>query len=1221
MASMFRPSTINKIMTTHPTIKNLTRSDLTGTHSDSDRNWLTDPAGTGLRSTQQIPLDWSDFSKHCFFNSAESKVNSAYDRIINYFPYDGSKKEFDEWLADLSGWEKYIYDLFPKSRGYMTFYSYNTRSIEIIDKAGYLFPVLSKDRSNQSVIGSGIIDKGFTIEFWLAPATGSEDQGNQVIFQKLGSGSQNQGVSVFLSASNNYDASAEVHFILSSGSETYNPSSVNSIPSDSNYLHVSASILKGQFNHIAGVYDKGLSDSLQLYINGNIISGSSNFLEIGNMSFIPDNAYIGSGSAHVYRNKRSGDGELGFAPTMTLTGSVDEFRVWNYPRPKYLISSSMDRPIYSQDGLVLYFKFNEPTGSYDQEQKFLDYSGKGIHGTVAGINKSTITERRGAQYSVSGGLGIPMIYEDIKNCPVLFPDYPLLYSKNVEYLRSASMYDANNPNIITRLVPQHFFERERDENQSLPDPSSASPTYKYGKDPFPRAGKMPPSEIMGRLLFMWASFFDDIKLYIDTFRRLIGSDYDPHEAIPPALMHSLASRYGFELPNIFENSTPGQFQGKEDINVFSGISEHSLQDTLHIMWRRFLVELPHIIRGKGTLNSIKMLMNSFGIDPDSNFRIREFGGFDTMELDNKRKIQSKAIKFMNFTGSNFYLTSSKLSAFRHAPGYPYDESIDPDAVTNPSAAAYLSVIENMYAHELNHRGIPSSNNNTDDFRDLAYAYGAAATERKLTSASWAWEGNYIFDTVNHTPTQSLFRLHLNGVADGNRPATPPIFNLLAYSGSDYRPEEFGLRAVLCSSSSQSNTDLAVNLVMNNVNIFDGTRWYINVNNIYFGNRAELQLNAIQAFGDKIYQEYSTSSFYTLSPSENPLLDHASNHDDCNPDGPIISIGSTAAFEGSHAYLQNTSNNGTYDCFEFGGKIGSMRFWTKALSGSEISEHSLSPQSVGTNNPFVNYNFVSTIGSYNIATSSERLTTSSQPNGSWERLRGRWDLNQVVTKSGDGSFEVVDMSQNNLTLGCTANIDTSKDFIVDKFINYSIMDSYWDSPGTTNKIRINNYLDERNAERENVHHGILTSLDPTKQIFDDKRFSIETSVAHPLNEDIVSIFSNLDFFNEVIGGPEHMFATNYSILEKFADRYFNRLDEKIRFNQFYEFFKWFDQNFGEMIDRIVPRTTEFLGVNFVIESHMLERHKLQYKQADVHIDINSRLPAIEPPPELNAILGN
>ena len=41
---------------------------------------------------------------------------------------------------------------------------------------------------------------------------------------------------------------------------------------------------------------------------------------------------------------------------------------------------------------------------------------------------------------------------------------------------------------------------------------------------------------------------------------------------------------------------------------------------------------------------------------------------------------------------------------------------------------------------------------------------------------------------------------------------------------------------------------------------------------------------------------------------------------------------------------------------------------------------------------------------------------------------------------------------------------------------------------------------------------------------------------------------------------------------------------------------------------MPRTTEFLGINFVIESHMLERHRFEYKQADVHIDLNSRLAA-------------
>ena len=46
----------------------------------------------------------------------------------------------------------------------------------------------------------------------------------------------------------------------------------------------------------------------------------------------------------------------------------------------------------------------------------------------------------------------------------------------------------------------------------------------------------------------------------------------------------------------------------------------------------------------------------------------------------------------------------------------------------------------------------------------------------------------------------------------------------------------------------------------------------------------------------------------------------------------------------------------------------------------------------------------------------------------------------------------------------------------------------------------------------------------------------------------------------------------------------------------------------MIERLLPRTTEFLGVNFVIESHMLERHKLQYQPADVHIDLSDRLAA-------------
>ena len=44
---------------------------------------------------------------------------------------------------------------------------------------------------------------------------------------------------------------------------------------------------------------------------------------------------------------------------------------------------------------------------------------------------------------------------------------------------------------------------------------------------------------------------------------------------------------------------------------------------------------------------------------------------------------------------------------------------------------------------------------------------------------------------------------------------------------------------------------------------------------------------------------------------------------------------------------------------------------------------------------------------------------------------------------------------------------------------------------------------------------------------------------------------------------------------------------------FEFFKWFDNVFEDLIAQMLPRKTSFMGVNFVIESHILERHKMKY----------------------------
>ena len=79
-----------------------------------------DPADP-LKSTQEIVLDWSKFENHTFFNSAQSKVNVAFDVIVNKYPFDGNEKDIESFEDSLTGFENYVLQTFPKHAGYLYF--------------------------------------------------------------------------------------------------------------------------------------------------------------------------------------------------------------------------------------------------------------------------------------------------------------------------------------------------------------------------------------------------------------------------------------------------------------------------------------------------------------------------------------------------------------------------------------------------------------------------------------------------------------------------------------------------------------------------------------------------------------------------------------------------------------------------------------------------------------------------------------------------------------------------------------------------------------------------------------------------------------------------------------------------------------------------------------------------------------------------------------------
>lgn len=1115
-------------------------------NSKSDRSdiWRFDPPGSPIKSTQQLNLDWNNFANHTFFHSAEVKVNAAYERLINYFPYDGNVEEVQVFLDSLTGWEHFVYQNLPKYVGYLNFEK--TNYITITDMEGYLFPSLSRAKTYDNIIGTGSVQSGYTIECFFKPPDDSTTNDNQVIFQKLDASGYN-GITLAVSRSLNSAETVEIHSLITSGSA-----------SDFTRLHVSGSVPKGQFSHISTVYDKNKTDNLYFLVDGKVVQSSSNKMEFSNLDFLTSSIYLGSGSSHLIENTSC------MVPRQLLTGSIDEFRFWVKRKSFNAISSSMNSSVSDKAGLGLYLKLNEPTGSYTNNHLVLDSSGNGLHGTITNY---AANHRR-----VESTL--PVRYENVNRNPVLFPDYPDLTSRNIILLSSASIYDANNPNYIVNLVPKHYLEFD----ESQPVNPQLIPEYTSSLN-FPGGGEMPSNQIFAHFLFMWAAFFDELKMHIDSFGDIYNMKYTDINGIPVQAIQMVAKQFGFDLPNLYSDATPSQFYYGIDLTEDKTYSTVNLKDILLSLWRRIIHEVPYIQREKGTQSGIRMLLNSFGINANSNFRLREFGGSPNIEIDNRRIEKRKAINILNFSTSSMFMSSSELLAYRWAPGYP-------NAGTG---------------------SIP-----TLEFRNGSFfAIDAYPKLVPITSASWALEGHFTLNQNTAYATQSLMRLDASSSA-GN-PFS--VLNVLAYSGS-YYDNTYSVKAVLAGHDDTATP--VVDITIDNINMFDGTKWYINVSNHYQPPYGKLELRAIRAIGEEIYNDYVTSSYYQLTASH-PLRKYvktdnpggAPTSDERTAPKPFLSIGSSSY---SSSYLQHPNNVGTYGVTDIFGKVSGIRVWSKALTHNESKEHALNPTSIASDKPIVNSPFaylgldkIGTVGTAAFDTYKNNEIIQV-PSGSWERLRFQQDfLNEVTSSDSSGKLEIVDLAQNNYN-AYIRGAPTSSVLIEQSFHNYSVLDPYWDNPNATNKVRIRSYLDEELAKRSKANFGRLTRLDPTEISGDDKRFSIEASIVGALNEDIMNVLSNMKFLNNSVGAPENLFAVNYPDLEKIADKYFNRLTDKVTFKKYFEFFKWFDSNFTSMISNLIPHTTEFLGVNFVIESHVLERHKLQYQQADVHIDLKDRLAA-------------
>ena len=1094
--------------------------------------------GSPLSSTQQLPIDWSRFERHTFFDSAESKVNVAFDTFINYFPFDSTVEEINKYIDGLTGYERYLFDnLWPKSLGYLHFsgtqkdedpangYAASLGThINVVDQAGYLYPSISSRQDAAPIIDFST--SPFTCAFHINIPNRPVPTYNSVVLQKISP--NHHGFSIFLKDSAASSPTTDVVFLLSSGSMALSASAAFSKSSD-------------KFEHCAVVLSRKTNENPQLliYKDAVLVGTSSQTANIGRLDFVTASLSIGSGSNHYL-----GTYSTNFESKTTLSGTLDDLRIYGSEKNVNEIKSIASGSLTFGSDLLAYYKFNEATGSYDNNSVVLDHSGNSLHGRITNFN-STLRDTTWGDQTLS----YPIKNENVEYSPVLFPTFPPLATLNSRLLVSASNYDANNPNLITRMIPRHYLEEEASQMGFSNAKAGLGNAYSNTAD-FPGGGKIGSPQLIASLLFMWAKFFDEVKLFIDHFGSMLRIDYDDSGTIADVMLPFFAKYYGIQLPNMFADATIDQYLRGNDILSSAGRSQYSLAKIQAIIWRRILINVQDAMRSKGTIHGIKAIMRATGIEPDSMFRFRESGGSRELNLNTSRIYRNQTSSMLKFSNDGT-LVSPFLSGSRIEVGTP-----EPRGTFVEKSTYKPHGISNWVWDGL------------------------------LTSGSWTTE----FIVKSKRPalitSMSLSRMLTSGTSGQTL-----IANCVGVGAGETLTTKTGSLSVFHRPSSDATIG-TLELVLTGTNIFDGDVWHVS-----YGRQSHSALTSSyflragkQSNGELVkYAEiYKTASFTNSGVSPKVYDFYSSGSHQLNGSGSFLQFGTGSIDTSSTAGLNSTSGVPSHaKVMNFSGSIGRVRFWSKALTEVETKEHIRNFTSLGVENPLLNFGFV------------------NQKSGSFERLRVDAQCDQEVTQSdGAGRLVVFDYSQNMFHMTGT-NFSATSDVIKPQDFQYSSLNPKFDERSATNKIRIAGYSRDSNVELYKTLKSPVRNIPLGTPVEDDTKFSIEISTSKALNDDILVLLGSLELFNDALGSPELMFASEYPDLESLRDVYFNRLTDKINYKNLLSFYKWVDTTIGFLIETMVPSNTSFQGLNFVIESHMLERNKMRYLQEDIYLGENDR----------------
>ncbi len=607
-------------------------------------------------------VDFSNPANFARYGSAEKYYVDSMTNIYQNYPYDGSKKEKQEWRNNSTQLDLYIFDnIYPKTTGYVnlgsgTVGTYTTSSVSY-RFSSYPQYVTVKGGPNPSLTGQfetsniydvtknresnlGISEHGNTVEFWFKDNVST------------GSAAFNQVFALFdtwngvASGSNNYSRLLLEHsssniFLLTYASGT---NGIERYP-------ISYTQDRTNWHHYAFTFKNNLTNinnlDICLYIDGKLLINET-IVGAGGFS-LADNAGM-IANIGAYRADINGTNTNFWDGFGNAFGSFDEFRFWKTARTSKQIYrywfTNVGGGTNTDDAntdLGVYFKFNEGIVNTNEisalDTLVIDYSGRVSNGSIVNYSLNCrITSSAIDLYFNDPLTPESSEYEIIEQKdPILYSSNPLVDYVINQYKITGSEYDrTNNANIYYSVPSWITEEAEYNETNDL-----------------------------SNLIQIISSHFDTLHLQIKDLSSLRNVQYVSDGEKPKPFSNKLLSSYGFENIDLFNDVTFLEDLLSRNENMEFDEKLHNIKN---VIYQNIFNNLSYIYKSKGTEKSLRNLLRCFGVDEEL-VKVNLYSDNSQYELTTKYKSVSSPKKFVDFNDADRY------------NGYIYQKNISGDTDT------------------------------------------------------------------------------------------------------------------------------------------------------------------------------------------------------------------------------------------------------------------------------------------------------------------------------------------------------------------------------------------------------------------------------------------------------------------------------------------------------------------------------------------------------------